>query len=96
LSWQTILDLIRDEAGPELAARIEARARHELSGVRIAVPATNRPRPTEREIQAALKTHRWNVARAAEALGLHPSALYGRLRPGASAETKPAEPRLIR
>jgi hypothetical protein len=39
MSWVALLDLIRAEAGEDLAARIEARCRRELAGVRITVCA---------------------------------------------------------
>jgi len=39
MSWAALLDLIRAEAGEDLADRIEARCRRELAGVRITVCA---------------------------------------------------------
>ena len=39
MSWAALLDLIRAEAGPDLAARIERRLVAELRGVRITVGA---------------------------------------------------------
>jgi hypothetical protein len=42
LSWRALLDLIEEEAGPELRERIERRLRAELPGARVVVPTRGR------------------------------------------------------
>jgi hypothetical protein len=39
MTWCALLAIIREESGPDLAARIEARAKRELGGLRITVGA---------------------------------------------------------
>lgn len=71
MSWAALLDLIRDEAGPELADRIESRCRRELAGVRITICSRI---PIKAEDADAVAPGR--PQEAAKILGVQVSTIY--------------------
>lgn len=75
MSWSALLDLIRAEAGDDLAARIEARARRELAGIRITICA--RVPLTAAEVHA---TAPGKPQKAAHILGVEVSTAYRAIR----------------
>lgn len=75
--WHDLIAIIRSEAGPEVAGRIETEVRFRLGGARLTIPAVGRAPPvTEDAIRQALASHKWHVADAARALGVHHSTVY--------------------
>lgn len=84
MGWTALLGLIRSEVGPEAAARIEARCRREIQGLRVTVPS--RPHPTDADVQSAMRQAGFNVSKAAKVLGVAKVTLYRRL----------ARPKIIR
>lgn len=77
MSWALLINLIADELGTDAAARIEARARHELGGVRITVCA--RQGLTREQVDSAAPGRPQEAARV---LGVHPVTVYRLLRRG--------------
>ncbi|MCB0055439.1 MAG: helix-turn-helix domain-containing protein [Caldilineaceae bacterium] len=93
MTWRAVLEILNAEAGPDLAAKIEARILRDLGGARISVPATSRPVLTAGTIQTALRENGYSVAKAAAQLGVHPRTLYRHLQP---TKAQPAPVRLVR
>ena len=77
MSWSALLALIVEEAGPELAARIEARARREMGGMRLTV--MQKPALTVAQIDAVAPGR---PKEAAKAFGVHPVTIYRALKRG--------------
>lgn len=75
MNWSALIILIRDEAGPEIARRIEARAIREMAGVRITVGARA---PVDPEVIEAIAPGQ--PRKAAQMLGISPSTAYRALR----------------
>jgi hypothetical protein len=73
MSWSVMLDVIRAEAGIEVAGRVEQRILSKLRGARVTIGV--RAPLTDAEVQHALRANGWNVTKAAEALGVAPSIL---------------------
>jgi len=71
MSWSTLLELIAEEAGMEIARRVEERARYELGGVRITVSVKPWVTPEQIEDIAPGKPKQ-----AAKRLGISPSKAY--------------------
>jgi len=95
MTWDRVLEILTAEVGAEAAKRIKDHMIRELGGLRVSIPANHRPRPTAREIDAALRETRYSVARAAALLGISRAALYNRLhRP--KPQPKPPRPPLLR
>ena len=86
MSWAALIAAIEAEAGLEAGARIEARCRRELAGIRVTICA--RVPPTADEIDKALRQAGHNIGRAARALGVSTSSLYRALN------SKIAKPKL--
>lgn len=81
VSWDQLREILRAEAGADLAQRVESRVLFEMAGMRLSVPSSNRPRVTDDQIRGALARHGWKVDDAASELGIHPSSVYRRLQP---------------
>lgn len=75
MSWTDLLALISDEVGVAAAARIEARARKEMGGIRLTISV--KPIVT-REVIDAIAPGR--PREAARILGVHPATAYRALR----------------
>lgn len=71
MSWAALLEIIRREAGDELMARIEARARQEMGGTRITIG--KKPLITQSRIDAVSPG---KPKEAAKQLGVHYSTIY--------------------
>jgi len=71
MSWAQFIDILIEECGPQLAARVEARANAELGGVRLTVSVKRRITP-EQVVEAAPGRPK----QAARKLGIHPSTAY--------------------
>lgn len=71
MSWTELMGIIRDEAGEELADRLEARFRRELAGVRLTVCA--RAKLTADEVD---KVAPGDPKKAARKLGVHFTTVY--------------------
>lgn len=80
-SWEILQNILRAEAGAEIAARIESRLRAELGGLRITIPALHQARVTDEQLRRTLREKGWNVDAAAKALGIHRTTVYRRLEP---------------
>lgn len=77
MSWPTLLAILTDLAGPEIAAEFDVRARYELQGERVTVGA--RQAVTAEEAEAAAPGR---VAEAAKRLGVHRTTVYRALKRG--------------
>jgi len=75
MSWPDLLDLIAAEVGQEAAARIAARARLEMGGLRITIGARV---PIDPQVIEAAAPGR--PRKAAKILGIDPSTAYRALR----------------
>ena len=71
MSWVDLLALIAEEAGAEIAARIETRASRELGGLRITI--AKRVPITVQQIDSVAPG---KPKEAARALGVHPRTIY--------------------
>ena len=74
MSWPDLLNLIAEEAGGSVAAKIEDRARKEMGGVRLTISV--KPVITKQIIDA---TAPGKPKEAARILGVHQSTIYRRL-----------------
>ena len=75
MTWEALLDIITDEAGKDIAARIEKRANMELGGTRLMISL--------RPVVRAMDIHRAAPGKpivAAKKLGIHPTTAYRKLR----------------
>ena len=77
-AWVDLLHIIADEAGRDIADRIETRARYELGGMRMTI-ATRAP-VTAAEVEHAAPGRPREAARK---LGIHPTTAYRAIRRGA-------------
>lgn len=75
MSWHDLLELIAAEVGKDAAAKIEARARLEMGGMRITINV--KPVVTSAVVEA-IAPGRPRVA--AKVLGVHPTTVYRALR----------------
>jgi len=75
MSWAALLELIREEAGDEIADRIEDRARESLAGVRITVCAR-----VPLMADDARKAAPGRPKEAAKILGVQVSTVYRAMR----------------
>jgi DNA invertase Pin-like site-specific DNA recombinase len=75
MSWSALLDMIAEEVGAAAAARIEARARKEMGGIRLTIGV--KPIVT-RDVIDAIAPGR--PKEAAKALGVHQTTIYRALR----------------
>ena len=100
MSWAELVAIIRQESGAaDLAAKIEARILRDLAGVRLSIPAKEKPLLTPAAIHAAMTASGWSVEKAAARLGVDRSTLYrhlNRLRGKQSAKRTPPRHRLVR
>ncbi len=74
MSWPDLLNLIAQEAGNQVAAKIENRARKEMGGVRLTISV--KPVITMQKIDAVAPG---KPKEAAKILGVHQSTIYRRL-----------------
>ena len=74
MSWGQLLDLIAEEAGNDMAERIEDRARRELGGLRITISV--KKHVTKKIIDRVAPG---KPKEAAKRLGVHPATIYRRL-----------------
>jgi transcriptional regulator of acetoin/glycerol metabolism len=75
--WQTFIDLVAAEAGPEAAGRIQERARVALGGLRLTIP--KRAAITDEMLRAELRRAGGRVDQAAKRLRISRATLYRRL-----------------
>jgi transcriptional regulator of acetoin/glycerol metabolism len=75
MTWPAILDLIAQEAGAEVAARIEERVRYEYGGMAVYIRRTQEI--TRHDLDAAAPGRPKEAARK---LGIHPATAYRILR----------------
>lgn len=75
MSWPDLLELIAAEVGKDAAAKIEARARREMGGMRITISV--KPIVTSAVVEA-IAPGRPRVA--AKLLGVHATTVYRALR----------------
>lgn len=77
-----MLEIVRAESAPDVAAKIEARLLRDLAGVRLSIPArVDKPTLTDATVQAALRAAGWKIDAAAAALNVSPRTLYRWLEP---------------
>jgi transcriptional regulator of acetoin/glycerol metabolism len=79
MSWDALVQILRDETEAEVCARIEARVRQELAQLTIYVPS--RRRVSREQAQAAVRKHRGNVIRASMELGVDRATIYRKIQP---------------
>lgn len=75
MSWRDLVEILTDDLGPNVAARVESRICHELGGRRLTVG--KRTRITAEDVEAAAPG---NPAKAAKVLGIHRSTAYRALQ----------------
>lgn len=73
--WESLLNILVDEVGSDVAGRIELRLHRELGGLRLTIP--KRAALTAERVQSISPG---KPRQAAVALGVHPTTIYRALR----------------